>query len=678
MTPSVRGFDHAAAVRRVTRLRGEIERHDRLYYQRARPEISDAEYDALVRELRRLEGRFPDLVRPGSPTQRVAGAPAGPFARVEHRVAMLSLDSVRGEDEVRAFEAQVRRVLAGLALAWVAEPKVDGLGIALLYRRGRLVRGATRGDGRVGEDVTRNLRTISSIPATLRGRLGQLDELEVRGEVFMPRAAFATLNRELAGRGEPTFANPRNAAAGSVRQKDASVTARRPLDMFAYQLSFAPGLGAKSQWDALAALRVAGFRVNPRNRRFRSIQGAIAYGDELRAARDRLDYEADGVVIKLDRFEYQDRLGATGHHPRWAVALKFQARQATTVIRGVEVQVGKSGVLTPVARLSPVEVGGVVIRNVSLHNEDEIRRKDIRIGDTVLIERAGDVIPYVVQVVKARRPPTSRRFQFPRRCPACGGLTVRPPDEAYWRCIGSACPAQLKERLRHFASRRAMNIEHLGPATIAELVDRGLVRDFADLYRLTRGQLRRLEGLGPKSAHNLVRAIAASRARGLSRVLNGLGIRLVGDHVARLLATHYGGLARLAGASVEELSTIRGVGPVVAESVAKFFADGGNRGMLRRLAAAGVSMSEPRTPAAGRRLAGKTFVLTGTLTGVTREEAVALLERLGARVTGSVSRKTDYVVVGERPGEKLDAARRLGISTLSEREFLALVRGRAA
>jgi DNA ligase (NAD+) len=669
--------DRAAAARRVARLRAEIERHDRLYYQRARPEVSDAEYDALVRELGGLEARFPELVRPGSPTQRVAGAPTGPFRRVEHRVVMLSLDSVSRVEAVRAFEAQVRRGLPGVAPGWVAEPKVDGLGIALLYRRGRLVRGATRGDGRVGEDVTRNLRTIASIPPTLRGPLGKLDELEVRGEVFMPRAAFARLNRALAERGEAPFANPRNAAAGSVRQKDPSVTAQRPLDMFAYHLSYAPRFDVKSQWGALAALAAAGFHVNPRNRRFRGVQGAIAYAGKLQAGRDHLEYEADGVVVKVDGLEQQGRLGATGHHPRWAIALKFPARQATTVIRGIDVQVGKSGVLTPVARLAPVAVGGVVIRNVSLHNEDEIRRKDIRAGDTVLIERAGDVIPYVVQVVRSRRPRASRSFRFPRRCPACGGAALRPPGEAYWRCIGSACPAQLKERLRHFASRRAMNIEHLGDATIAELVDRGLVRDFADLYRLTARQVGRLEGFGRRSADNLVQAIAASRRRGLARVLNGLGIPLVGDHVAHLLAAHHGSLDRLAAASAAELAAIPGVGPTIAESVARFFADAGNRRTLRRLVGAGVAIVEPRMVRGGR-LAGKSFVLTGALTGVTRDEAVDLLARLGARVTGSVSRKTDYVVVGERPGEKLQAARRLGVPTLHEREFLAMVRGRAA
>jgi DNA ligase (NAD+) len=463
-----------------------------------------------------------------------------------------------------------------------------------------------------------------------------------------------------------------------VRQKDAAITARRPLDMFAYQLSFAPGLAVKSQWDALAALRAAGFRVNPRNRRLPDVGSALAYAGRLGAGRDRLEYEADGVVFKVDGLEHQDRLGATGHHPRWAVALKFAARQSTTVIRGVDVQVGRTGVLTPVARLDPVEVGGVVIRNVSLHNEDEILRKDIRIGDTVLIERAGDVIPYVVQVVPSKRRGARRRFRFPRRCPACGALTARPAGEAYWRCVGSACPAQLRERLRHFASRRAMNIEHLGEATIHGLVERGLVRDFADLYRLTARQVAGLEGFAPKSAGNLVHAIDASRRRGLSRVLNGLGIRLVGDHVASLLAARYRTLDRLARASVRELAAVRGVGPAIADSVVKFFADPGNRRMVRRLAAAGVALSEPRTEAAGRRLAGKTFVLTGALAGVTREEAVALLARLGARVAGSVSRRTDYVVVGESPGEKLQAARRLGVPTLGEREFLAMLRGHAA
>ena len=666
----------AAAARRVAHLRQLIGRHDRLYYGKARPEISDAEYDALVRELDGLESMFPALVTPDSPTQRVAGAAARAFAEVEHRGPMLSLDSVTAVGDVRAFEGRVRRALPGAAPGWVVEPKVDGLGIALLYRRGRLARGATRGDGRVGEDVTPNLETIASIPRKLAAPLGTLDELEVRGEVFMPRAAFAELNRTLAARGEPTFANPRNAAAGSLRQKDPTVTARRPLDMFVYHLSYAPALDVRSQWDALATLAAAGFRINPRNRRFRDIEEALAYAARLEAERDTLEYEADGVVVKVDAFDHQQRLGATGHHPRWAIALKFPARQATTRVRAIEVQVGKTGVLTPVARLDPVELGGVVIRNVTLHNEDEIRRLDVRVGDTVLIERAGDVIPHVVQVARPGRP---RRpaFHFPRRCPACGALAARAPDEAYWRCVGSVCPAQIKERLRHFGSRRAMDIEGLGDVTAGALVDRGLVHDFADLYRLTADRVRQLPGFATQSARNLVAAIAASRHRGLARLLNALGIRLVGEHVARVLASHYGRIDRLISAPVSDVAAIQGVGPAIAESVAKFFADASNCAALERLSAAGVSTDEPRAAPAMGRLAGTSFVLTGTLRDLTRDEATAALERLGARVTSAVSRKTDYVVAGDEPGTKLATARRLGVPTLTEGELLALA-GRTA
>ena len=465
------------------------------------------------------------------------------------------------------------------------------------------------------------MQAIASIPARLTGALARLKELEVRGEVFMPRTAFAKLNRALAARGVPTFANPRNAAAGSLRQRDATVTARRPLDMFAYHLSYAPGLAIASQWDALSTLAASGFRINPRNRRFRDIEPALAYAAALHGARDTLEYEADGIVVKVDSLDHQRRLGATGHHPRWALALKFPARQATTVIRGIDVQIGKTGVLTPVGRLDPVEVGGVVIRNVSLHNEDEIRRKDIRIGDTVLIERAGDVIPYVVQVVASRRPRASRPFHFRRRCPGCGALALRAEGEAYWRCVGSSCPAQIKERLRHFGSRRAMDIEHLGDATIEALVERGLVRDFADLYRLTAEDVRRLPGFAPRSAENLVRAIAASRTRGLARLVNALGIRLAGEHVSRLLAAHFGTAERLAAAPVDELAAIRGVGPAIAESVGKFFSDASNRAVLERLAAAGVSMIESKRATGNGRLAGKSFVRTGALRGLTRDDA---------------------------------------------------------
>jgi DNA ligase (NAD+) len=672
MGAAARAMTRTEAGRRIAQLRREIRRHDRLYYVEARPQISDAEYDALVHELAALERRFPELVTPDSPTQRVAGAPA--FRPVEHRVAMLSLDSATDRAAVRDFERRVRQALPGQPVTWVCEPKVDGLGVALLYRRGRLVRGATRGDGRTGEDVTANLRTVPAVPVTLRGALARLGELEVRGEVFMARAAFARLNGALQRRGEPTFANPRNAAAGSLRQKDATVTARRPLDFVAYHVSYASGPGFQSHWESLAACRAAGLPVNLRNLRTARIEDVLTYAARLGRERDRLAYDADGVVVKVDALAQQRRLGATGHHPRWAMALKFAARQATTRVRAIDVQVGKTGILTPVARLDPVEVGGVVIRNVSLHNEDEIARKDVRVGDTVVLERAGDVIPSVVQVVRARRPPGARAFRFPRRCPACRGLTLRPEGEAYWRCVNSACPAQLKERLRHFGSRRAMDIEHLGEAVIDQLVDRGLVRDFADLYRLRAAELETLEGFGPRSTQNLLAAISVSRGRGLTRLLNALGIRLVGEHVAGVLARHCRRLDRLAAASADGLAGIRGIGAAIAESVVKFFADAGNRATLRRLREAGVTVTEA-APTARGPLAGRTVVLTGTLPGLTRHEAAAHIEARGGRVTDTVSRRTDYVVVGEAPGQKREDARRLGVCMLGPTQFEALLGG---
>ena len=661
----------AAPARRAARLRREIRRHDRLYYEQARPEISDAEYDALKRDLLALEAAHPALATPASPTRRPGGRASVAFAPVAHQVAMRSLESVTRPDDVRAWEVRVQRAL-GAAPTWVCEPKIDGLGVALVYEHGRFVRGATRGDGRVGEDVTANLRTLRAVPATLKGRLARAAVLEVRGEVFMPRAAFVRLNRALETRGEPAFANPRNAAAGSLRQKDPAVTARRPLDFFAYHVSHVRGAAFATHWEALAALRTAGLPINPRNRRVTASDVVLRYAADMARTRDALPYEADGVVVKVDAIAEQDRLGSTSHHPRWAIALKFAARQATTVVRAIEVQVGKTGVLTPVAHLDPVSVGGVTIRRASLHNEDEIHRKDIRVGDTVLLERAGDVIPYVVQVIRAKRPRGAPPFRFPRRCPACGGLTLRPEGEAYWRCITSACPAQLKERLRHFASRAAMDIEHLGDVTIDALVARRLVRDFADLYHLRAEQLTTLPGFGARAAGNVITAIAGSKARGLARLLNALGIRLVGGHVARLLAERFRRLDRLVEADAGELARVESIGPAIGESVTKFFAERANREVCRRLAAAGVSVEE-RAPAPRGPLADKTFVLTGTLTTLTREQAAERIRARGGRVAGSVSRATDYVVVGAEPGEKLSRARLLGVPTLGERAFLALV-----
>jgi DNA ligase (NAD+) len=670
-------MDRADAAQRITELREQIHRHDYLYYVEARPEVSDAEYDRLMVELRALETKLPELISADSPTQRVGGTPIEAFKTVEHRVAMLSLDNATTPDELREFEARMGRVLPGARFGYVAEPKIDGLGVALLYERGRLVRGATRGDGRMGEDITQNLRTIRSVPVVLRGRLATSPDLEVRGEVFMPRADFEALNRTLEDSGEASFANPRNAAAGAVRQKDSSVTARRPLDIFLYHVSRAEGLTFATYGETLEALREAGFKTNPRTEPCATMDEVVAYCARLEAERDALGYDADGAVVKVDALEQQRHLGSTTHHPRWAIAFKFAARQATTTVLAIEVNVGKTGALTPVAKLAPVPLAGVTISNVSLHNEDEVRRKDVRVGDTVLIERAGDVIPYVVQVVTSKRPAESEPYRFPDRCPACGGLAYRPEGEAYWRCMNTACPAQLEGRLRHFGSRRAMDIEHLGESTIEQLVARKRVESFADLYTLTAEEVAALERFAEKSAENLIAAIAASRTRGLSRLLNALGIRLVGERVATVLATRFGTMENLMRASADTLAEVHGVGPHIARSLTTFFADETNRAVIERLAGAGVVMTEAgHDEDLPRPLAGKTFVLTGTLPTLPRDAARALIERRGGRVTGSVSKKTDYVVVGEAAGSKADDARRLGVTILDEAALLALVEAR--
>ena len=667
----------ADALQRISELREQIHHHDYLYYAEVRPEISDAEYDALMRELKELEAAFPDLVSPDSPTQRVAGQPVDAFRPDEHRAAMLSLDNATSPDDLREFEARLGRALPGGRFEYVCEPKIDGLGIALVYERGRFVRGATRGDGRVGEDITANLRTIRSLPMVLRGTLGGVPELEVRGEVFMPRADFERLNLSLQESGEGAFANPRNAAAGAVRQKDPNVTARRPLDIFLYHVSEGRELGFRTYWDTLAALREAGFKTNPLTERCTTLDTVIDYCRRLEADRDTLGYDADGAVVKVDSLEQQWRLGSTTHHPRWAIAFKFAARQATTAVQAIEVNVGKTGTLTPVAKLVPVALAGVTISNVSLHNEDEVRRKDVRVGDTVLIERAGDVIPYVVQVVMSKRPADAVPYTFPDRCPVCGHAAARLPGEAYWRCMNAACPAQLKARLRHFGSRRAMDIEHLGEAVVEQLVDAKRVKDFADLYTLTVEEVADLERFAEKSAENLVAAIVASKTRGLARLLNALGISMVGERVATLLANQFGSMDRLQRASEAEVNEIRGIGDELAQSIRRFFDDESNRDVIRRLAEAGVDMTQAGVDAERPQpLAGKTFVVTGALGSLTREAARELIERLGGRVTSSVSKKTSYVVVGEAPGSKADDARRLGVPILDEAAFLQLT-GRA-
>jgi DNA ligase (NAD+) len=661
---------------RLDELREQITRHNDLYYVEGRPEVSDAEYDRLWRELVALEEAHPELVTPDSPTRRPGGRRAELFAPVEHMVAMLSLDNAMTAEELREFEARVKRALPGATPEYVCEPKIDGLGVALLYERGRFTRGATRGDGRVGEDITQNLRTIKAIPATLRGPLKASRKLEVRGEVYMPREAFARLNAGLEEASLPVFANPRNAAAGAVRQKDPAITATRPLEILLYHVSHLDPPAFDSQWGRLEALQQSGFPVNDRSARCPDLDAVLAYCRRIEQARDTLGYDADGVVVKVDDLEQQRRLGATAHHPRWAMAYKFAARQATTRVVGITINVGKSGALTPTAQLEPVELAGVTVSNVSLHNEDEVRRKDVRVGDTVLIERAGDVIPYLVQVITAKRPPDAPPFAMPTHCPACGGVAFRAEGEAVWRCTNTACPAQLKERLFHWGSRRAMDIEHLGEVVIGQLVDRGMVTDFADLYALEVDVLAGLERMAQKSAQNLHAAVQGSKTRGLTRLLNALGIRMVGERAAQLLAARFGTMERLMAASTVELGEIHGIGPQIAEAVARFFAEPRNRRTIERLAQAGVVMTEEGHTEGPRPLEGKTLVLTGALRSLTRDQARDLILRRGGRVTGSVSKKTSYVVLGEDAGSKADDAKRLGVSTLNEAAFLELV-GRA-
>ncbi len=657
---------------RAEELRTLLHHHNYRYYALDRPEIGDAEYDRLFNELKALEAAHPELVTPDSPTQRVGGAVAEGFASVEHRVAMLSLDNAYNAEEIREFEARLRRALPGETFRYVCEPKVDGLGVALLYERGRFVRGATRGDGRMGEDVTANLKTVRSIPLRLEGPLTDLDVLEVRGEVFLGRETFERLNRRLEAEGDEPFANPRNAAAGSLRQKDSRITATRPLDIFVYSVTDARPNPFTAHSEAMQSLAEAGFKINPRTSPCADIEAVLRTVADLERDRAALGYDADGVVIKVDALDQQRRLGSTTHHPRWAVAYKFPAQQATTIVRQIEVSVGRTGALTPTAILDPVEIAGATIGRATLHNADEIERLDVRAGDTVVVERAGDVIPHILRVVAEKRPADAAPFRFPATCPVCRSAAFRPEGEVVARCTNSECPARLKESLLHYGSRRAMDIEHLGEAVVEQLVDRGLVRHFADLYALTIEQLAELTRLAEKSAMNLYTAIQGSQARGLSRVLFALGIRYVGENVARLLAMEFGSMNKLVAASEEALGAVRGVGPRIATSVALFFQQEENRRLITALAKAGVRMIEEAS-AGPKPLLGKTFVLTGGLDSMTRDEVKEAIQRLGGRVAGSVSKKTDYVVVGTDPGGKYADAQRLGIPRLDEAGFRALV-----
>ena len=673
-----------SVAQKIEKLREEIRRHEELYYVLDNPEISDAEYDALLEKLQKLEQEHPDQISPDSPTQRVGGRPAEGFSEIVHRRPMLSLDNSYNIDELRAFDQRCRRLADGRALEYVAELKIDGLSLALHYEHQILRRGVTRGDGRIGEDVTQNARTIRSIPLKLRAKgapsesadlKSEISHLEVRGEVFIPRRVFERINAEREEQDEPRFANPRNAAAGTIRQLDPRIVHSRKLEMFAYDLLAGERKPFATHWEALNWLETAGFRVSPERKLCSSIEEVIDFAGGIEAQRDELDYEIDGLVVKVNSTAQQDEFGTTNKAPRWAIAYKYAARQATTRVLSIVVQVGRTGALTPVANLEPVSLAGTTVSRATLHNPDEVKRLGVRIGDWVLIEKGGDVIPKVLKVIQSKRTGEEKAFRMPKHCPVCGGEISKPEGEVVSRCVAADCPAQLKGRLLHFASRRAMRIEGLGESLVDQLVESGKVRDAGDLYNLTLDDIAGLERMAEKSASNLLAQIEASKQRDLSNLIYALGLRHVGDRTATTLARQFGSLETLSKATVEELDDVPEIGLTVAESVRDWFDDEGNIALCKRLEAAGVRTRMERTSEpADETFARKLFVLTGTLAAYTREEARAAIESRGGRVTSSVSKKTDYVVAGEEAGSKLDKAKELGVTVIDEAAFKELLR----
>jgi len=662
--------------KRAGELRRLIEQHNRLYYVLDQPAVSDAEYDALFRELLELEGRFPGLRTADSPTQRVGGAPLDKFATVTHRLPLLSLENAVNEAEIREFDQRIKKVL-GLPgdreIGYVCEPKIDGLAIELVYESGLLTTASTRGDGINGEDVTENVRTIRSLPLRLaEGQVPLL--LEVRGEVFLSLDAFRRINADKEENGESPFANPRNAAAGSLRQLDPAITARRPLSIFCYAPGVIEGTGFGSQREFLDAIASWGLPVNPLVRRVAGIDDAIEMYRELLEQRESLNYEIDGMVIKVDSFDLQSELGEKSRSPRWAVACKFPPRQAVTVVENIIPSVGRTGVITPVAQLRPVEISGVTVSRATLHNWDEIALKDIRINDTVLVERAGDVIPAVVRVLTEKRTGVEQPYPPPERCPECGSPIVHLGDEVAIRCMGLSCPPQIRESIIHFASRNAMDIEGLGEKLIEQLIGLGLVRSVADIYALSKNDFMRLERMGDKLAEKLLAAIERSKQRELGRFIFSLGIRHVGERTAKALATAFGSLEHVENATLDELTSIRDIGTTVAQSIRKFFDNRDNIDIISRMLASGVTPTMEKKKVGGK-LTGKSFVFTGALTRFSRDEARHLVEDLGGSVVGSVSKKTAYVVAGEESGSKLAKAQELGITILDEDRFLALLAG---
>ncbi len=667
-------MDKAAAIKRIKGLRDLISYHNRRYYQLDDPEISDVEYDHLMRELIELEGRFPEIDVSESPTQRVGAAPLDKFATVSHLAPMLSLANAFSEQDILDFDERIKRFLgANENITFVVEPKLDGTAVNLVYENGVLTVGATRGDGEKGEDVTQNLKTIDSIPLAMKkGKESSVPErIEIRGEVYIEIEPFKKLNKRRLKEGEQPFANPRNAAAGSLRQLDSRITARRPLEIFCYGIGLVTGKTFKRHWDVLQTLSRWGFRVNPHVKQAKDIHECIAYYQHIDKIRTELPYEIDGVVIKVDDIALQERLGTVSRSPRWAIACKFAATQETTVIEDIQVHVGRTGVLTPVAIMKPVRVGGVTVSRATLHNMDEIEKKDIRIGDTVIIQRAGDVIPEVVKVIESKRSGKEKRFVMPATCPECGSHVVRLEGESAHRCIGLVCPAQIKEHITHFASRGGMDIEGLGDKMVAQLVDAKLIRDPADIYFLKKEKILTLERMAEKSANNLLAAIERSKTPPLEKFIYALGIRHVGEHMARVLARSFKSLDSLMAATEDDLLAIRDIGPEVAGSITRFFSEQSNKKVIEKFRKAGVKPIEKFRPK-DMRLAGKSFVFTGTLSKLTRSEAKEIVESLGASATDSVTKTTDYVVAGESPGSKIEKARASGVKIIDEKEFLKL------
>jgi len=655
---------------KIQKLRDEIKYHEKKYYVDNDPQISDSEFDALVKQLETLEKQFPELITPDSPTQRVGEQPVKGFVSIPHSIPMLSLDNCYKEEELLEFEERIKKIIPNEPIHYVSELKIDGLGIAIVYRNGNFTQAVTRGDGFRGDDVTVNVKTIKSVPLSISNSR----EIEVRGEIYLPFSSFNKINQEREKKGEPLFANPRNAAAGSIRLLDPKEVSARGLDVFLYSI-FIQGKELKTQRESLNTLKALGFKINPHSQYCSSLKEVISFYEKLQKQRDSIDYDVDGIVVKVDSVSQQKILGSTSKFPRWAISFKFPARQATTKIKGIRIQVGRTGALTPVAVLESVKLSGITISRSTLHNEDEIKRKDIRIGDYVLIERSGDVIPKVVSVMKERRTGNERRFVFPETCPVCNSPAFKPKGEAISRCINPSCPAKLKESLLHFASRRAMNIEGLGDAVVNQLLEKKLICKIPDIYLLSHEDLANLERIGPKSAQNLLNEIERSKQRDLSRLIYALGIRYVGERTAQVLASKFKSLDSLAKAPFEELTQLQDVGPKVAESIVFFFSQPENIKLINRLKELGVSISvkEPLIPKEAP-FAGQTFVLTGQLSSLTREEASEIIERNGGMVVSSVSQKTTCVIAGKSPGSKLERAKQLGIPVWNEEEFLRRVK----